>query len=235
MPFFLVNKPSWYTSHDIVDKFKFFYYWEKVGHSGTLDPMATGLLIIAVWRDSTKHLWKLLWMDKTYITEIDFSIFTDTWDMDFYDTMEKYNIIFKSGLEKKEFLSQKKLSNSKVYDYYNLYIPKSRPDLNQIKQKLDSLIPEAELPLTMFSAKKKDGKKLYEFARQWIDLNLKQKMKVNSYEILEYSFPKLKLRLNVGSWTYIRSIGYWLGQQFWLWGTLTMLHRESIGPFRLNK
>jgi tRNA pseudouridine55 synthase len=49
----------------------------------------------------------------------------------------------------------------------------------------------------MFSAKKKNGKKLYELARQGIDLKLKQKMKINSYEILEYNFPKLKLRLNV--------------------------------------
>jgi tRNA pseudouridine55 synthase len=62
---------------------------------------------------------------------------------------------------------------------------------------LDSLIPEAELPLTMFSAKKKNGKKLYELARQGIDLKLKQKMKINSYEILEYNFPKLKLKLDV--------------------------------------
>ena len=214
MPFFLVNKPKWYTSHDIVDKFKFFYYWEKVGHSGTLDPMATWLLIIAVWRDSTKYLWKLLWMDKTYITEIDFSIFTDTWDMDFFDTKIEYKVV----------------ENWIIKDGKSV----KAPSLGEIKQKLDSLIPEAELPLTMFSAKKKDGKKLYELARQGIDLKLTQKMKVNSYEILDYNFPKLKLKLNVGSGTYIRSIWYWLGQQLWLWWTLTMLHRESIGPFKMR-
>jgi len=213
MPFFLVNKPSWYTSHDIVDKFKFFYYWEKVGHSGTLDPMATGLLIIAVGRDSTKHLWKLLGMDKTYITEIDFSISTDTWDMDFYDTKIEYKIV--------DWWIEKDNNFIKA------------PSLADIQQKLDSLIPEAELPLTMFSAKKKDGKKLYELARQWIDLRLTQKMKINSYKILDYNFPKLKLKLNVWSGTYIRSIGYWLGQQFWLWWTLISLHRESIGPFKM--
>ena len=214
MPFFLVNKPSWYTSHDIVYKFKFFYHWQKVGHSGTLDPMATWLLIIAVGRDSTKHLWKLLGMDKTYITEIDFSILTDTWDMDFYDTKIEYKIS----------------ENGIIKDWKNI----KAPNLEQIKQKLDLLIPKAELPLTMFSAKKKDGKKLYELAREGIDLKLKQTMKINSYDILEYNFPKLKLRLNVGSGTYIRSIGYHLGQQFWLWWTLTMLHRESIGPFKLK-
>jgi len=214
MPFFLVNKPAGYTSYDIVEKFKLLYYWEKVGHSGTLDPMATWLLIIAVWRDSTKHLWKLLWMDKTYITEIDFSIFTDTWDMDFYDTKIEYKVL-KNGIEKEgKFVKA--------------------PTLDQIKEKLESLIPEAELPLTMFSAKKINGKKLYELAREGIDLKLKQKMKINSYEILDYNFPKLKLRLNVWSWTYIRSIWYWLGQQFGLGWTLTMLHRESIWPFKMR-
>jgi len=214
MPFFLVNKPKNYTSHDIVDKFKFFYYWEKIGHSWTLDPMATWLLIIAVWRDSTKHLWKLLGMDKTYVTEIDFSILTDTWDMDFYDTKIEYKVL-ENGIEKDwKFIKA--------------------PSLEQIKKELDKLIPEAELPLTMFSAKKKDGKKLYELAREGIDLKLKQKMKINSYEILEYNFPKLKLRLNVWSGTYIRSIGYWLGQQLGLGWTLTMLHRESIGPFKMR-
>jgi len=214
MSFFLVNKPKWVTSHDVVDKFKRIFHWEKIWHSGTLDPMATGLLIIAIKRESTKHLGKLLWMDKTYITEIDFSVLTDTWDMDFYDTIEKYEIA-------KKWI---------IKNWKNI----EAPNLETIKKKLDQLIPEIELPLTMFSAKKRDGKKLYELARQGIDLKLKQIMKINSYEILDYSFPKLKLRLNVGSGTYIRSIWYYLGQQLWLGGTLTMLHRESIWPFKLN-
>ncbi len=212
--FFLVNKPKWVTSHDVVDKFKRVFHGEKIGHSGTLDPMATGLLIIAIKRESTKHLGKLLWMDKTYITEIDFSILTDTWDMDYYDTIQKFEIV-ENWIKK---------DNKTI----------KAPSLEEIKQKLDLLIPECELPLTMFSAKKRDGKKLYELARQWIDLKLKQVMKVNSYEILDYDFPKLKLKLDVGSWTYIRSIWYWLGQQFDLWWTLTMLHRESIWPFKLK-
>jgi len=229
--FFLVNKPQWVTSYDVVDKFKRIFYWEKIWHSGTLDPMATGLLIIAIKRESTKHLGKLLWMDKTYITEIDFSILTDTWDMDYYDTMEKYN--FKSRLDWKKIIKEEIVNNRKKIKYYDFWL-KSNPDLFEIKKKLDLLIPEFELPLTMFSAKKKDWKKLYELARQGIDLKLQQIMKVNSYEILDYNFPKLKLKLNVGSGTYIRSIWYWLWKQLWLGWTLTMLHRESIWSFKLK-
>lgn len=216
MPFFLVNKPKWFTSFDIVDKFKRLFHWEKIWHSWTLDPMATWLLIIAVKRDSTKHLWELLWMDKTYITEIDFSILTDTWDMDFYDTKTEYEVLQDKSWIKKDWKIIK------------------APSLEEIKEKLDLLIPEYELPLTMFSAKKLKWKKLYELARQWIDLHLTQVMKVNSYEILDYNFSILKLKLNVWSGTYIRSIWYWLWQQFWLWGTLISLHRESIGNIKLK-
>jgi len=215
--FFLVNKSKWFTSFDIVNKFKKIFIWEKVGHSWTLDPMATGLLIVAVWRQSTKYLWKLLWMDKNYITEINFSILTDTWDMDFFDRKIEYELLDSSDWIKKDWKIIK------------------APSLEEIKTKLNLLIPEYELPLTMFSAKKKDWKKLYELARQGIDLELKQIMKINFYEILDYHFPILKLKLNVWSWTYIRSIWYWLWQQFWLWWTLISLHRTKIGNIELSQ
>jgi tRNA U55 pseudouridine synthase TruB len=53
-------------------------------------------------------------------------------------------------------------------------------------------------------------------------------MVVNSYEIVSYAFPVLTLKLDVGSWTYIRSIGYWLGQEFGLGGILTSLRRTKV-------
>jgi tRNA pseudouridine55 synthase len=60
-------------------------------------------------------------------------------------------------------------------------------------------------------------------------------MKVIWYKILDYNFPELKLELNVGSGTYIRSIGYRLGQEFGLGGVLTSLRRTSIGEFDLER
>jgi len=215
--FLKINKPSWYTSYDIVEKFKRLFPDEKVGHSWTLDPMASGLLIIAIWRQSTKHINKFLWADKEYKTTVDFSIYSDTWDLDYFDTFKKYEIVEQNW--KKWIIKDWK------------FIP--APTQEQIQQALKKLIPQAELPLTMFSAKKVNWKKLYELARQWINLNLKQKMKINSFEILDYNFPKLTLKLNVWSWTYIRSIGYWLWQQFDLPGTLTMLKRTKIWEISL--
>ncbi|MEK9155305.1 MAG: tRNA pseudouridine(55) synthase TruB [Patescibacteria group bacterium] len=66
MPFLLVNKPAGITSHDVVDRVRKITGEQRVGHAGTLDPFATGLLIVGVGRESTKHLDTFLGMPKTY-------------------------------------------------------------------------------------------------------------------------------------------------------------------------
>jgi tRNA pseudouridine55 synthase len=60
-------------------------------------------------------------------------------------------------------------------------------------------------------------------------------MKIHTFNILEYLFPLLRLRIEVGSGTYIRSIGYWLGQEFGLGGILTALRRVSLGEWSLEQ
>jgi hypothetical protein len=107
--------------------------------------------------------------------------------------------------------------------------------IEDIALKLDSIIPEYELPLTPFSAKKKDWKKLYDLARKWEQIVENRLMKTNWYKILDYKFPLLKLELDVGSWTYIRSIWHWLWEQFWLWWILTMLRRKRIWKYKLSE
>lgn len=64
-------------------------------------------------------------------------------------------------------------------------------------------------------------------------MKLESIMTIYSYEIIDYNFPNLKLKLTVGSGTYIRSIWYWIGKQFWLGGTLNYLRRTRIGDFHL--
>ncbi|HCB51140.1 TPA: hypothetical protein DEP21_00940 [Patescibacteria group bacterium] len=87
------------------------------------------------------------------------------------------------------------------------------PSQVEIEQKLSTLLPEKELPLTPFSAKKKDGKKLYELARSGHVLTETRVMKTLDTKLLSYTFPTIQLSLHVGSGTYIRSIGYWLGKE----------------------
>ncbi len=214
-----VDKPSWITSYDAIRALKKVFWKEKIGHSGTLDPMASGLLLIGVGK-GTKRLAKLQGLDKTYITTIDFSKQSDTWDLDYW---EEFKQIDSESLQ--------------------------APELEIIKSFLDKLIPEYSLPLTPFSAKKKDGKKLYELARAGEVVNESRTMKVNGYTILNYRFPELQLELDVGSGTYIRSIGHWLGEEIKklqeennqgseniqdFWGILTSLRRNSIWKYHLE-
>lgn len=215
--FLAVDKPSWITSFDVVAACKRIFPKQKVWHSGTLDPMADGLMIIAVGSD-TKNLTKLIWLDKSYLATIDFSKDSDTWDMEYWKEIINYKLW--------------------IIDWIIQWIEteegdKQAPSLQQITEKLDSLIPESELPLPAFSAKKLNGKRFYTFAREGEIKEETRIMKVFDYTIISYEFPVLKLQVHVGSGTYIRSIAHWLGKQFWLGWILTQLRRTSIGTYEL--
>jgi len=181
--------------------------------------MATGLMILALDKD-TKKLTELIWLDKSYIATIDFSKSTDTWDMEIRKDIKNYELRIKDwkkvGLE---------MENGTV----------EAPTLAEIERKLDKLIPEYELLLPAFSAKKIAGKRSYDDARAWTIREENKVMKVQKYEILKYEFPLLQVKLDVGSWTYIRSIAYRLGKQLGIGGTLIQLRRTSIGEYTIEK
>lgn len=75
---------------------------------------------------------------------------------------------------------------------------------------------------------------MYKDARKGKAEITEKPMKIYGYEVLDYDFPRLKLRLDVGSGTYIRSIGYRLGQQLGLGGALIQLERISINDWKLS-
>lgn len=215
-----VDKPRWISSFDIIRALKRELWEKKIWHSWTLDPIATWLLLI--WTDKdTKKLHELTWLDKSYLTKINFSKMSDTRDLDYREYFEEY----KKGPPSLRGVGGIIINNNLI----------QAPTVEQIKSKLDSIIPYWELPLTPFSAKKKNGKKLYELARQWIQKIENKTMKINWYKILDYNFPELKLELNVWSGTYIRSIWYWLWRQFWIGWILVELRRTSIWGYNLEK
>lgn len=78
--FLLIDKPAGITSHDVIDRLRRATGIRKIGHAGTLDPFATGLLLVAVERSATKHLDKLVGMDKTYEAEFILGATTPTLD-----------------------------------------------------------------------------------------------------------------------------------------------------------
>ena len=85
------HKPTWISSFDVVKIIRT-HFQDKVGHSGTLDPMASGLMILGVGK-GTKQLTQLIGMDKSYETTIDFSLLTDTRDASFWEK-EEHRVFF---------------------------------------------------------------------------------------------------------------------------------------------
>lgn len=87
----LVDKPTWWTSHDVVKFMKIHGKYKKVGHAGTLDPLATWLMIILT-DDDTKKMDSLVGHDKTYTATIDLTHKSDTWDSDYHDMYEEVKV-----------------------------------------------------------------------------------------------------------------------------------------------
>ena len=213
----LVDKPSGISSYDVIRRVKHLYPGQKIGHSGTLDPLATWLLILGVGK-WTKQLTAIQWLDKSYRAEMTFACDTDTWDIDFWKKKDDYPVVEKDwvvGIEK----------NS---DFF------WAPYLNTIEAKLQSLTQSAFLPLPPFSAKKKWWKKLYELARKGKEVLIDKEMMVNEIQVLDYAFPNLGFDVSVGSGTYIRSIAYWLWKQFSLGWVISSLRRTSIWDYRVE-
>ncbi len=78
--FLLINKPNKITSHDVIAKLRQITGIKKIGHAGTLDPFATGLLVVALSRQSTKELNHLIKLDKTYEATLELGATSDTYD-----------------------------------------------------------------------------------------------------------------------------------------------------------
>ncbi len=108
------------------------------------------------------------------------------------------------------------------------------PTLQQVEDVVHSLVGTHAFPLTPFSAKKRKGKKLYTYAREWNPVHIDMVMEVFSAEVLSYTFPEVRIRFHVGSGTYIRSLAHVIGNKLGIWGIVTQLHRSTIGEFSLE-
>lgn len=196
----LVNKPKGLTSRDVVNKIEKIYDTKKVGHNGTLDPLAEGLLIVTINR-ATKINELLTSVDKEYIATVKVGIETDTLDIE-------GNVI----KESKEEIS---------------------------KDKLDTLFKE--FPKTYYqtvpkySAIKIKGKKLYEYARKNLDIDLpKRKVIIKNLELLEYTNTSFKFKTIVSKGTYIRSLIKDMGDFLNISLTMESLIRTRQGKYSLT-
>lgn len=194
--FINIDKPEGWTSHDVVAKLRKILRYKKIGHTGTLDPFATGVLPIAI--GAATRLIRFLPKNKAYIAELDFSFLTDTDDR----TGER----IADGAFK---LSQQDL-----------------------EEKFQKMFGDFEQYPPLYSAKKVNGKKLYELMRAGAQLDLsdiKPKIvRIDKIEIIEFNFPYAKISVECGEGTYIRSIARDVGAH------LISLRRTKSNDFELN-
>ncbi|HMY80540.1 MAG TPA: hypothetical protein PK048_01695 [Candidatus Absconditabacterales bacterium] len=212
----LAHKPSGRTSHDVVQHIKYITRSKKCGHAGTLDPMASGLMILATDADTPK-LHGLVGHDKSYRAIIDLSVMSDTWDYEYRSHWIEYSYT---------------LSDITIDS-----IVKPRPHISDIQHYLNELVQnqKPELPVPPFSAKKVSGKTRYENARKGIMDIVYQPMSIYDIQIIGYEPPLLTIDCHVGSGTYIRSIAYRLGQKLGIGGVLKSLVRTNIGEYNLGQ
>lgn len=196
----LVDKPKEWTSHDVVAKLRGILHERRIGHSGTLDPMATGLLVVFVGR-ATRAVQFAESDEKEYYAKMRCGIVTNTQDI----TGEA---IEESG---KTATSEQLLS----------VIPKFLGEIEQIPP--------------MYSAVKVGGKKLYELARQGVEIERKsRKITIHEIEYLGMDGEDFCLRILCSKGTYIRTLVNDIGQELGTGATLTDLRRTKAGVFTVN-
>lgn len=199
---YLVDKPSGITSFDCIRRLRKILDIKKIGHAGTLDPFATGLLVILTGK-ATKLSDHLLSLDKVYEGTIYFGKSTDTLDLtgkitsikeDYTITEEKLNQAFKS----------------------------LNGNISQIPPK--------------YSAIKIEGRKLYEYAREGVDVNLpKRDVYIHEfYSTTTLSNHEIKFYAHTSKGTYIRSLASSLGERLDIPTHLVSLRRIKSGQFKID-
>lgn len=201
----VVNKPYGYTSRDVVNIISKKLGTKKVGHTGTLDPIATGVLVVPIGR--ALKISELLTAErKEYIAKIILGYETDTLDI--------------TGTE----LKRNKPSTSK----------------EEIEKILHSFIGKNNQEVPKYSAVKVDGKKLYEYARQGIDITPPTKeIEIYSLELLDNPFYQddtieFTIKCEVSKGTYIRSLIRDIAYKLNTYGTMKELNRTMQGSFKLE-
>lgn len=202
----VINKDKDYTSRDVVNVIGKIFNTKKVGHTGTLDPLATGVLIVCM-NKALKVVDLITASDKEYIAKVVLGIDTDTLDI-------TGNIINEC---------------------------RTNVNVDMVKSVLNSFIGKSIQEVPKYSAVKVNGKKLYEYARNGIDVELpKREIQIFDIELIsdidivdghqEFSF-----RVKVSKGTYIRSLIRDIGIKLGCFACMKELTRTKQGKFSIDK
>ena len=203
----LIDKPLHWTSFQAVNKIR----WHikqcfkikkiKVGHAGTLDPLATGLLIICCGKE-TKNI-------NTYQGQI-----------------KEYTGTFTIGATTPSYDLETEVDKTYPIDHISETL---------VKETTQQFIGTIQQKPPIFSAIKKDGKRLYELARKGETTEIKpREVTISEFEITNINFPKVDFRVVCSKGTYIRSLAYDFGLALNSGAHLSALRRTKIGNFSVD-
>jgi tRNA pseudouridine55 synthase len=204
----LIDKPLTWSSFQAVNKIKYALKRKynlpksfKIGHAGTLDPLATGLLIICTGK-FTKRIPELQGMVKEYTGTFHIGATTPSYDLE---------------TEIDQTFPTEHISES------------------LIKETTQQFIGEIDQKPPVFSAIKKDGKRLYEHARKGEEVEIQsRKVTIHEFEITRIALPEVDFRVVCSKGTYIRSLAYDFGLALESGAHLSVLRRTKIGEFSVE-
>lgn len=203
----LIDKPLHWTSFQAVNKIRWHIKQRfkikkiKVGHAGTLDPLATGLLIICCGKE-TKNI-------NTYQGQI-----------------KEYTGTFTIGATTPSYDLETEVDKTYPIDHISETL---------VKETTQQFIGTIQQKPPIFSAIKKDGKRLYELARKGETTEIKSReVTISEFEITNINFPKVDFRVVCSKGTYIRSLAYDFGLALNSGAHLSALRRTKIGNFSVN-
>ena len=207
----IIDKPAGITSHDVVARVRRVLKTKRVGHTGTLDPFATGVMVILVGK-ATRLAQFLDKDEKEYEAVVQFGAETDTGDKTGVRTAE-------SGLGDKELAER-----FGAIDWDQILLP--------FRGKIEQTPP-------MYSAKKVEGKKLYELARKGVEIERKSvTVDIRNLEILDSAFlipHSAVLRVACSAGTYIRTLAEDIGREVGVGAHLIELRRTRAGRFTIDQ
>ncbi|EEX34753.1 MULTISPECIES: tRNA pseudouridine(55) synthase TruB [Vibrio] len=197
----LLDKPTGISSNDALQKVKRIYFAEKAGHTGALDPLATGMLPICLG-EATKFSQFLLDSDK------------------------RYRVIAKLGERTNTSDSDGEVIETRPVDV----------DMTKLEACIDKFRGESDQVPSMFSALKYQGKPLYEYARQGIEVP-REARKITVYEIILHRFEgdEIEMEVHCSKGTYIRTIVDDLGEMLGCGAHVTMLRRTAVANYPYEK
>ena len=220
----LIDKPADISSFGVVAKIRKelkteFGHKVKVGHTGTLDPFATGLLILLSGK-MTKKSNEFLKLDKVYEATMKLGYISTTGDPE--GEIQQYPN--EGGSEP----GKARISAGRLWRQAG----RTRPELDIVESTLNNFVGKNIQTPPRFSAIKINGQRAYKLARKNIDFEIpSREVEIYNIEILNYNYPELTIRCHVSSGTYIRTLAEDIGKTLGTGAYLTALRRTKISNY----